>query len=212
MPDSKTTWYNGCRKLSWIRCHQDHTHTHCIRTLCHKLVLFRVIDFSICLGKLFAGCVGGGWGDGWNNDSHHHNQKIKHLCTVANNTINSTRGRPITLLQASISAWWTTEQNLCRNKHGENYVAQTGGWYSVHSFLCGWSDLHLLVWVCDGRALIIGSAGLYREPYISLAGDACLSEPSHQHSDFWNVAATPSLQKLSLVSSGSWVVMASKAC
>ena len=62
MPDSKPPDIMGAEKLLWIRYHQDHT--HCILTLCHKLVLFRVIDFSICLGKLFAGCVGGGWGDG----------------------------------------------------------------------------------------------------------------------------------------------------
>ena len=39
------------------------------------------------------------------------------------------------LLHVSLSACWTTGQNPCKNKHGENCMAQVGCWYFVR--LCG---------------------------------------------------------------------------
>ena len=35
------------------------------------------------------------------------------------------------LLHVSLSACWQTGQNPCKNKHGENCIAQVGCWYFV---------------------------------------------------------------------------------
>ena len=65
---------------------------------------------------------------------HHQNSKRKQTkLTVPANLVQNFDQH--NLLHVSLSACWKTGQKPCKNKHGENCIAQVGCWYFVR--LCG---------------------------------------------------------------------------
>ena len=66
---------------------------------------------------------------------HHQNSQRKQTSFTVPTDLGKTLANTICCMYVSLSACWKTGQNPCKNKHGENCIAQVVCWYFVR--LCG---------------------------------------------------------------------------
>ena len=158
---SKTKWcvylYSNCRKwpkvlqecdiitFGWFNCWRQHLLPDTVLYHTSRHVISQMeIDFVILVFCAVVWCcwcwLRSGWGKKtiqtypYSNCTFHHqnSQRKQTNFTVPTNLIENFGQH--NLLYVSLSAWKTGEK-LCKNKHGENCIAQVVCWYFVR--LCG---------------------------------------------------------------------------